>query len=193
MRDKDVRLFVALDVPEQVREKLAELSARLKKTCLSARWVRLESVHITLKFIGEVSLETVEKIRVALGSLPPFPPIALGFAGLGFFPSARRPRVFWAGVEADPQLAVLAGAVEAKLEPLGVPAEKRDFHPHLTLARFDSPQGTQALAAEVEALGAPEFGSETFREFHLYRSVLKRSGAEYTRLVTYPLQRALQP
>ena len=67
--------------------------------------MRLESVHITLKFIGEVSLETVEKIRLALGSLPAFPPIALGFAGLGFFPSARRPRVFWAGVEADPQLA----------------------------------------------------------------------------------------
>ena len=191
MRDKDVRLFVALDVPEQVRQALAELSAQMKKTCLSARWLRLESVHITLKFIGEVSLETVEKIREALGSLPEFAPIMLRFAGLGFFPSARRPRVFWAGVEADPQLAALAGAIEAKLDPLGIPAEERDFHPHLTLARFDSPQGTQALVAAVEALGVPEFGSETFREFHLYRSVLKRSGAEYTRLVTYPLQRGL--
>ena len=189
--DKGVRLFVALDVPAQVREKLAELSARLKKTCLSARWVRLESVHITLKFIGEVSLETVEKIREALGSLPQFPSIVLRFAGLGFFPSARRPRVFWAGVEADPQLAALAGAIEAKLDPLGISPEERDFHPHLTLARFDSPQGTQALVAAVEALGAPEFGSETFHEFHVYQSVLKRSGAEYTRLVTYPLQRGL--
>ena len=109
--------------------------------------------------------------------------------GLGFFPNARRPRVFWAGVEADPQLAALAEAIEAKLDPLGIPAEKRDFHPHLTLARFDSPQGTQALVAAVEALAAPEFGGETFNEFHLYQSVLKRSGAEYTRLVTYPLQR----
>lgn len=184
-----MRLFVALDVPGRVREALAELSARLKKTCLSARWVRLESVHITLKFIGEVSLETLEKIREALGSLPAFSPIVLRFAGLGFFPSARRPRVFWAGVEADPQLAALAGAIQANLEPLGIPAEKRDFHPHLTLARFEPPQGTQALVAAVEALGAPEFGSETFHEFHLYQSVLKRSGAEYTRLVTYPLQR----
>lgn len=184
-----MRLFVALDVPEEVRGKLAELSARLKKTCLSARWVRLESVHITLKFIGEVSLETVEKIREALGSLPPFPPITLRFASLGFFPSARRPRVFWAGVEADPQLAALAGAIEAKLDPLGIPAEKRDFHPHLTLARLEPPQGRRALVAAVEALGAPEFGNETFHEFHLYQSVLKRSGAEYTRLVTYPLQR----
>jgi RNA 2',3'-cyclic 3'-phosphodiesterase len=191
VRDNEVRLFVALDVPEQIREALAELSTRFKETCLSARWLRLESVHITLKFIGEVSLEMVEKIRDALGSLPQFSPILLRFAGLGFFPSARRPRVFWAGVEADPQLAQLAGSIEAKLQPLGIPAENRDFHPHLTLARFDSPQGTQALAAAVEALGAPEFGSETFREFHLYQSELKRSGAEYTRLVTYPLQRGL--
>jgi 2'-5' RNA ligase len=193
VRDKDVRLFVALDVPGQVREALAELSARLKKICLSARWVRLESVHITLKFIGEVSLQTVERIREALRSLPAFPPIVLRFAGLGFFPNARRPRVFWAGVEADPQLAALAGAIEAKLDPLGIPAEKRDFHPHLTLARFEPPQGTQALVAAVEALGAPDFGGETFNEFHLYQSVLKRSGAEYTRLVTYPLQRERLP
>lgn len=191
--DKDVRLFVALDVPDQVREALVELSARLKKTCPSARWVRLEGVHITLKFIGEVSLETAEKIREALGSLPEFPPIKLRFAGLGFFPNARRPRVFWAGVEGDPPLVELAGAIEAKIEPLGIPAEKRDFHPHLTLARFESPQGTQALIAAVEALGAPEFGSQTFHEFHLYRSVLKRSGTEYTRLVTYPLEREHRP
>ena len=184
-----MRLFVALDVPGPVREALVELSARLKKTCPSARWVRLEGVHITLKFIGEVSQEIGEKIRHALGTLPGFPPIKLRFASLGFFPNARRPRVFWAGVEAEPQLGELAGAIEAKLEPLGIPAEKRAFHPHLTLARFESPQGTQPLVAAVEALGTPEFGGEIFNEFHLYQSVLKRSGAEYTRLVTYPFHR----
>ena len=184
-----MRLFVALDVPDQVRAALVDLSARLKNTCPSARWVRLESVHITLKFIGEVSLEIVEKIRQALGSLPAFPPIKLRFAGLGFFPNARRPRVFWAGVEADRPLAELAGSIEAKLEPLGIPAEKRAFHPHLTLARFESPRGTQTLVTAAEALGTPEFGSQTFHEFHLYQSVLKRSGAEYTRLVTYPFHR----
>jgi 2'-5' RNA ligase len=105
---------------------------------------------------------------------------------LGFFPGARSPRVFWAGVEADPKLAELAAAMEMKLAPVGIGPEKRAFHPHLTLARFESRHGTQTLSAEVEALGAPEFGEETFSEFHLYQSVLKRSGAEYTRLVTYP-------
>jgi RNA 2',3'-cyclic 3'-phosphodiesterase len=184
-----VRLFVALDVGTPVRAALSELTAKLQKTCPSARWVRLEGVHITLKFIGEVPNEKIEAIRQALGGLPGFAPIDMRFSGLGFFPNARRPRVFWAGLQASPQLAALVAALEMKLEPLGIPPEKRPFQPHLTLARFESPQGTRALTAAVEALASPEFGSETFQEFHLYQSVLKRSGAEYTRLVTYPFSR----
>jgi len=188
-----VRVFVALDVPEAVRAALAELSGRLKKTCLGARWVCLEGVHITLKFIGEVKPDTLVQMRESLGALPSFEPINLRFAGLGFFPSARRPRVFWAGVETGLRLAELAAAIEMKLEPLGIPPEKRAFQPHLTLARFETPQGTQALTAAVEALQKPEFGSATFEEFHLYQSVLKRSGAEYSRLVTYPFRREPAP
>jgi 2'-5' RNA ligase len=184
-----VRVFVALDVPEPVRASLAELSERLKKVCPNARWVRLEGIHITLKFIGEVPPEKLEQIRHALGELPSLGPITVRFAGLGFFPGARRPRVFWAGVQADPKLTELAAAIEMKLEPLGIAPEKRAFHPHLTLARFESRQRTQALSEAVEGLGAPDFGDDTFKEFHLYQSVLKRSGAEYTRLVTYPFSR----
>jgi 2'-5' RNA ligase len=184
-----VRIFVALDVADEVRATLAEFSEPLKKVCPHARWVHLEGVHITLKFIGEVSSEKLAQIREVLAALPAFRPIHLRFAGVGFFPNARRPRVFWAGIEADPELAELAAAIEAKLEPLGIPAEKRAFHPHLTLARFESPGGTQRLSATVESFGRPEFGSQEFHEFHLYQSVLKRSGAEYTRIVTYPVPR----
>jgi 2'-5' RNA ligase len=188
-----VRLFVALDIPDAVRNSLSELSDQLKKVCPNARWVRLEGVHVTLKFIGEVPAEQAEDIRRALHTILNFSPIEVRFAGLGFFPSARRPRVFWAGVEASPQLAAMVAAIEMKLEALGIPPEKRPFHPHLTLARLETPERTQALSAAVEALGTPEFGRETFREFHLYQSVLKRSGAEYTRLVTYPFLREPAP
>jgi 2'-5' RNA ligase len=180
-----------MDVPQAVRVALSELISKLKNTCPNARWVRLEGVHITLKFIGEVPDDRVELIRQSLGALSSFAPIEVRFAGLGFFPSARRPRVFWAGVEGGLRLAELAAAIEMKLEPLDIAPEKRAFHPHLTLARFESPKGTQALRDTVEALGAPEFGKEVFLEFHLYRSVLKRSGAEYTRLFTYPFSREL--
>ena len=186
-----MRLFVALDVPQKVREALAEATEKLKKKCPGARWTRLEGVHITLKFIGEVPEDRVEAIRDALGTVGPFAPVEVRVAGFGFFPTARRPRVFWAGVEGGPQLSELAAAIEVRLGSFGIAPEKRGFHPHLTLARFESPQGTQALRDAVEGLGTPEFGAKTFREFHLYQSVLKRSGAEYTRICTYPFSREL--
>ena len=188
-----MRLFVALDVPGPVRAALSELTERLRKTCPGARWVRLEGAHITLKFIGEVSSEKFEEIRGALGAISHFTPITVRFAGLGFFPSPRRPRVFWAGVEGGPPLAQLAAAIEMKLELLGIPPEKRAFHPHLTLARIETPQDSRGLAAAVEALGSPEFGNEALNEFHLYQSVLKRSGAEYSRLATYPFPKEPTP
>jgi 2'-5' RNA ligase len=180
-----VRLFVALDIPEAVRDSLARLSRQLRETCPSARWVRIEGAHVTLKFIGETSEDRAGRIRSALASARSAGAIDIRFAGLAFSPSARRPRVLWAGIEADSSLGALARSIEERLKPLGIPPETRDFHPHLTLARFDSPKGLDALRAAVEKLGAPEFGSARVSEFHLYRSVLKRGGAEYTRLASF--------
>jgi 2'-5' RNA ligase len=184
-----VRVFVALDIPEAVRVSLAEVRARLEKICRGGRWVRLQGVHITLKFIGEIPSERVERVRAALEHVPPRPPIESRFVGLGFFPNARRPRVFWAGIEAGESLAALATDIETQLAPLGIPNETRDFHPHLTLARLDAaePAALDHLRAAANELAAAEFGQSSAREFYLYHSVLKSGGAEYTRLATYRL------
>ncbi len=194
-----MRLFVALDIPEAVRDTLSALTKRFQKMCLGARWVRLTGAHITLNFIGEVPAEQVERIRTALGQVRASGPIELRFAGLGFFPNARRPSVFWAGVNAQTPrangvteatgsaLSRLATAVERALVPVGIAAEKREFNPHITLARFNTAEGLGALRSAASEAANSEFGSATASEFHLYRSVLKRRGAEYTRLDTYPL------
>ncbi len=105
-----MRLFVALHIPEPVRAALTECSAELSKTCRAGRWVRPEGVHITLKFIGEVSDDRAEAIRAALAEIRGFAPVDLHFSGLGFIPSSKRPRVLWAGIEAGPELARLAAA-----------------------------------------------------------------------------------
>ncbi len=189
-----MRLFVALDIPQEVRDSLAALRARLEPLGRAARWVRIEGAHITLKFIGEVSDERAAEIRATLAGIltdiprfaPPFTTIRLRFAGLGFFPNERRPRVLWAGIEAGPELAQLAAAMEGALVPLGIPNEACEFRPHLTLARFESSAGLQPLRAAAAQLATAEFGSAAIDAFHLYRSILKRSGAEYTRLATYP-------
>ena len=181
-----MRLFVALDLPAGVRASLSELTAQLKKSCDGPRWVRLEGAHVTLKFIGEVPDERVGLIRSALLEVHRHAPVEMRFARLRFFPNDRHPRVFWAGIEAGPALAVLASAVEATLEPLGIPRETRKFQPHITLARLNSMEGVSTLLAASAKIADREFGRTTATQFYLYRSVLKTSGAEYTRLETYP-------
>ena len=180
-----MRLFVALDIPEDVRSSLAVLTAKLRPACKDARWPRIEGLHVTLKFIGETAPEKASKIQATLASIAPRSAIPIIFRGLGFFPNERRPRVLWAGVEAGSELAALAAAVEAALEPLGIPREHRSFSPHLTLARFDPPGRLNPLHAAIEKASPLEFGATTAKEFHLYQSVLKPGGAEYTRLSTF--------
>jgi 2'-5' RNA ligase len=180
-----MRLFVATDIPEDVRAALAALVASLRSTCRDARWARIEGLHVTLKFIGEIPEGKVGAIVSALRGVPVAKPIALNFRGLGFFPNERRPRVLWAGVEAGSELPTLAAAVETALIPVGISREDRAFSPHLTLARFDSPRGLERLHATMEAAGPHEFGGSVAKEFHLYQSILKRGGAEYTRVATF--------
>jgi RNA 2',3'-cyclic 3'-phosphodiesterase len=180
-----VRLFVALDIPQDVRTALKQCAAELSKICQAARWVRLDGAHITLKFIGEVPAERAEAIRLALAEIHGMAPVDLHFAGLGFFAHARRLAVLFARIETGPELGRLAAAVDKCLAPIGIASETRDFRPHLTLARFNSLQELQPLRDLIAKPGSPDFGRTTAREFCLYESVLKRSGAEYTRLATF--------
>jgi len=181
-----MRLFVALDIPAQVRRALGDFIDRLRPQARSGTWVRPESIHITLKFIGNYDEAKLDAVRSALSVIRSEQPAEMHFCGLGFFPHERRPRVLWCGVEASPNVATLASHIDSRLESLRVPRETRAFVPHLTLARFDHPSGLEKLVTTTESLSSTEFGTATEREFHLYESVLKRSGAEYTRLATFP-------
>jgi len=189
-----MRLFVALDLPGDVRDALGDLIGRLKPLCKGARWTRPEGMHITLKFIGHViadgDAERFAGARAALATVRSDAPVEIHFRGVGFFPDARRPRVAYCGVEASPNLAPLAADVERALEPLGIPREDRAFVPHLTLARFRSFGGVEKLVRAAEEMKAADFGSARETEFHLYESLLKPSGAEYRKLASYPFVKA---
>jgi 2'-5' RNA ligase len=180
-----VRLFVALDIPDDVRAAIGALVSRLHNICRSGRWVRIEGTHVTLKFIGEVPAEKLEEIKTALVGVSFPDPIQMSFQGLGFFPNERHPRVLWAGVEASTELGALASAVETALIPFGIAREQRTFSPHLTVARFNSTSVLENLRAKIETAGPLKFGDTGATEFHLYQSVLKHGGAEYTRLADY--------
>jgi RNA 2',3'-cyclic 3'-phosphodiesterase len=185
-----VRLFVALEIPASVRENLAalmkELSALEKQSSVKkARWVRPENLHVTLKFIGETAPNKLDEIIAELSAVRSGQRAQLQSRGLRFFPDEKRARVLWAGIDASPNLAAIAGDIEQQLEPLGFPREKRSFTPHLTLARFEPPGISDRLRAMVRENAERDFGGLRASEFHLIESKLKPSGAEYTTLHSF--------
>jgi 2'-5' RNA ligase len=180
-----MRLFVALDLSESIRAAIATFCERLRRAYPAARWVRTEGIHVTLKFIGEVAEDRVPAIQTALDKIRVSAPIEMNFRDTGFFPNERRPRVFWIGIHAAPNLAQIAAEIESQLEPLGIPRESRDFRPHLTLARFEETRGLEELLAALQESGSREFGSLETSEMHLYQSKLGHGGAQYTRLATF--------
>jgi len=180
-----VRLFVALDFPEDVRRKVRDLIDQVKSQLPGAGWVRTEGMHVTLKFIGYVEEKKAEPIAAALKEINLPKPVEMTFRGVGFFPNERRPRVVWCGVEGSPKLAELASEIEHALKPLGVESESRPYVPHLTLARLKSPEGAGKLVRAASELKLQDFGTSRESEFHLFESILKPSGAEYKRLQTY--------
>ena len=179
---------MAVDIPDEVKKAIAEFIATLKGACgrqPGIRWARVEGMHVTLKFVGEAAPERVEKIKAALAEVRSAQAVELRFRETGFFPNARHPRVFWAGIEASENLAEVAAEVEQRLDKIGIAREKRAFKPHLTLARFKPEEGVAELHAALAKMSAAEFGAARSGELHLYQSVLKPGGAEYTRLETF--------
>ncbi|MGH9717923.1 MAG: RNA 2',3'-cyclic phosphodiesterase [Candidatus Acidiferrales bacterium] len=184
-----MRLFVALDLPDEIRKSLADAIGRLKPKFRGARWVRSESMHLTLKFIGHAvsdgDTQKLDDLRAALAAVRSDGPAELHYRGIGFFPNSRRPRVVWCAVESSPNLAQLAAHIENTLEHMGIPREKRAFVPHLTLARIESPRGIESLVRAAAELQSADFGSASETAFYLFESKLKPSGAEYKKIDTY--------
>src|SRR5258708_28146751 len=129
-----MRIFIALDIDDSIRAGIARYVEGVHGFAPDARWVQAESMHVTLKFIGEKSEQAVGEIKQALETIESGA-VEIQFRGHGFFPSARAPRVFWIGIEAGRQLASLAAKVDEKMASLGIPKEEHVFSPHLTLAR----------------------------------------------------------
>ena len=181
-----MRLFTGIDLPDQISQNLEGLVGRLRPTA-RLRWGRVRNLHITTKFIGEWPAEQLEELIGALRELPRRGDITIAVRGLGWFPNSHAPRVFWAGVEGGDGLAELARDTDRATSRLGVPVEKRQFSPHLTLARIKPLTQLQDLKGAIEAMPSVEFGSLTADRFHLYASELRPSGAEYTRLAEFLL------
>ncbi|MHB0875095.1 MAG: RNA 2',3'-cyclic phosphodiesterase [Anaerolineae bacterium] len=192
----NLRLFVAVELPQPVVDALSEaqqgLKCRLGSQCV--RWSDPRGTHLTLKFLGDTDEARVPDIESALTeTCASFTAGKLRLSCLGVFPSLQRPRVIWAGLDGDDSsLASLQAAIETALARLGFPAEGRPFSPHLTLGRVRDGASTadyDAIAAALSAAPAVVPATLGVDEVSLMRSVLKPQGAEYTRLFAVTLAR----
>jgi len=184
-----MRLFVAIDIPEEIRNALAEAAGQLRPAAPGARWVRPESLHLTVKFIGELPETQLDAIKSALAAANKPAAFPLGLYGLYFFPDKRFPRVlatFVHGEQGHRETAELTKQIDFQLSPLKIPREERAYRGHLTLARLDPRAQHDALEAALAGMMRREWGTFPVREFHLYQSELRRGGAVYTRLASFP-------
>lgn len=176
-----IRLFVAIALPDSVRERLAVLQSGLQ----GARWVKPENIHLTLRFIGEVPMDVADDIGAALSGIRA-PGFTLALDGVGGFDWGGRPNALWAGVEKSPPLMHLQAKIESALVRAGLAADERKFTPHVTLARlkYAKPRRVEAWTIDNAAFRSQPFPVDRFT---LFSSFLSSSGAIHTPEAEYGL------
>ena len=187
--ESSIRSFIAIDLSDPARRQIEELMQALRKSDAQVGWVRIEGIHLTLKFLGNVVPGLIEEIKPVIARIASQTgPIRIEPAGCGAFPTIKSPRVIWVGLRGQiGPLAELAGRVEAAMAPFGFKPEDRPFKPHLTLGRVRGKARLQALQQIL--LAHQDFTAEPFDaiEVVLYKSDLKPDGARYTPLFKAPL------
>jgi 2'-5' RNA ligase len=184
-----IRSFIAIEVPQPLLARIEELQRELKRMEADVKWVRPEGIHLTLKFLGSIHAQDLEKLARAIGPIvAAWNPFELRIHGLGCFPSSRSPRVIWAGIDrGDGEASSLQKVIEDKAADFGFAPEARPFKPHLTLGRVRTPRGRNSLIQVMENYKDVEIGTFLAREVFLFKSELQPSGAVYTKLHTFPM------
>jgi RNA 2',3'-cyclic 3'-phosphodiesterase len=184
-----MRAFIAIEIPSEVKSALAVFQSEMRSVGADVGWTKPETMHLTLKFLGETPEPLIEKIeKICFGLAAEYQPFALSLYGVGVFPNARKPRVLWVGLSGEVEkTAEMQRLLNERLAPLGFEPETKDFNPHLTLCRVKSDKKVRELVARANAY---QFPALTFdiREIVLMKSELDPAGARYTCLTKVPLR-----
>lgn len=188
---EDIRAFIAIELPGNIKRTLTELETRLQTKRYPAKWVVPENIHLTLKFLGNIGTDTIPNIRDVMQEAVLYTaPFKLGVSGVGVFPNTQRTQIIWAGVNGDmANLIDLQKNIDTGLEKLGFTPESRPFTAHLTLARMRdeaslSERETAGRLANTIQFEVSEFQVESI---NLVKSELKREGPIYTKVLSVPL------
>jgi 2'-5' RNA ligase len=188
-----IRAFIAIDLSTDIQHRLDEVVHNYKTLLpnIPIRWVAGSNIHLTLKFLGDVSASNLniltDMIQTEISNHHQF---EISVGGSGAFPNIRQPRIIWVGVEAPPELTTIQNGIEATTGRLGYAREERAFSPHLTLGRVSRNATTQDIKAISKALETSRvgfLGATCVERIHLYRSDLQPTGAVYTQIFSSSL------
>ncbi len=189
-----LRVFIAVEIPLSIRQAIHSQTESLRAALGRdlVRWTPIENMHLTLKFIGDVSPANVDLLeQMLIAGTKDCAPFSMDVGGLGSFPTPRRARVIWIGIHAPAALASLQRGIESAAARLGYEEEARPFSPHLTIGRVKQPisaSDQQKVRAALEKAQVGALGQADVTAVHLFKSDLKPSGAEYTSLFSAPLK-----
>lgn len=179
-----IRAFIACDIPEPLLQKISDVQDRLKKLDADVSWTRVSGIHLTLKFLGEITEGSVDKIaEVVLEAAKGQSAFEINIKGSGAFPNLKNPRVLWIGVaDRSNQLSNIRQELDKGFKPLGFETEEREFTPHLTIGRLKGYSGKEILSVAITRLKDIEIGPFAIDRLILYKSELRPDGAVYTKL-----------
>jgi 2'-5' RNA ligase len=188
-----LRAFIAVEIPAEIRQSVYKRTAALRaETGSLVRWVPLENMHLTLKFLGDVSPSNVDMLsQMIRAEADLFQCFDLQLSGLGSFPNLKRPRVIYIGIQAPAALETLHRGIEAASRRLGYESEERSFSPHLTIGRVRQNVNSseqQSIRRALEETKIDSLGMARVDSVHLYKSDLRPTGSVYTRLYSAPLK-----
>jgi len=184
-----MRLFIAIQVRDEILDSLGKGVERLRETRAAVRWVKPGGIHLTVRFLGETGPDRVHALVGTISAVcDKFEPFPLWVTGMGAYPDLRRPRVVWAGVEESSGiLNRLWMSTEKAVSEIGWEKEKRGFSPHITLGRVKGPINITRLTEVMQSLENEHWGEQEVRDLILYRSQLKPEGIIYEKVQVFPL------
>lgn len=187
-----IRSFIAIDFPASIHKKLDALIQQLREQNAGAvRWVPAQNIHLTLKFLGDISPGNLQMLcKILAAETSRYSAFTVNVGGMGAYPSLRRPRVVWVGIHASAALEALQHGIEAETRRLGYAPEERDFSPHLTLGRVAhnaSPEQVHALSDTLAGIQVGELGTVRVEKVTVFRSDLRPGGAIYSPLFSCSL------
>lgn len=178
-----VRTFIAVDIGDEIRETLDGLQRKLKKVHANVRWVKPRSMHLTLAFLGDLPVEKIPPLKIALDeAVQGQKPFEIEVIGTGFFGRPNRPRVIWAGIADAPPLMELQCKTIDAIQAAEIEFDSKPFSPHLTLGRVKGTEHTESLLGKLEKFKSEPLGQTTVHAIEVMQSRLKPGGAEYSTL-----------